>query len=111
MKLNEMFPAHEEPDENKEVDWLGDLKFYIDSDHHILTNYLFPAIKRHEKHIDRSDAYKIYIKPIVKCYKKYCEKYKVDEPEKKFDKEGILQLAKQIADEQKKHIEDGDYEN
>jgi hypothetical protein len=111
MRLLEMFPAREEPDENAEIDWLDDLKFYMDNDHHMLSTYLFPAVKQHEKHQDREDAYKIYIRPIMACCKHYCEKYQIKDPEKKFDKEGIIRLAKQIADEQKKHLEDGDYEN
>lgn len=111
MLLKEMFPAQEGPDENAEIDWIDDLKFYIDNDNQMLSNYMFPAIKKHQQRKDSEDAYKIYIKPIMSCCKNYCDKFDIKEPEKKFDKEGIINLAKRIADEQKKHIEDGDYED
>lgn len=107
----ELFPAREEPDENAEIDWIDDLKFYMDNDHHMLSTYLFPAVKQHEKHKENDDAYKIYIRPIVSCCRHYCKKFNIKDPEKKFDKESIIRLAKQIADEQQKHIEDGDYED
>ncbi len=111
MKLLEMFPAQEEPNENAEIDWVDDLKFYIDNDHHMMATYLFPAIKRHEQHIDHPKAYKIYLKPILSCYKHYCDKFNIKDPQEKFDKESLIKLAKHIAEEQKKHIEDGDYGN
>lgn len=110
MKLLEMFPAQEDPDENAEIDWIDDLKFYIDDDHHMLSHYIFPAVRKHEKRLKDKDAYKLYLEPVMSCCKHYCEKFNIKEPEKKFNKEGIVRLAKQIAEEQKKHIEDGDYE-
>ena len=106
-----MFPAQDEPNEEKEIDWLDDLKFYIDNDQHILSNYFFPAIKKHEKYIDHPKAYKIYLKPLMKCCNLYCDKFNIKDKEEKFTKENIISLAKQICDEQKKHIEDGDYED
>lgn len=106
-----MFPAQDGPDENVEIDWIDDLKFYIDNDQHVLSNFLFPAIKQHEKHVNNPNAYKLYLKPITRCYKSYCNKFNIKDPEEKFSKETLVSLAKHICDEQKKHIEDGDYED
>jgi hypothetical protein len=111
MKLLEMFPAQDEHKEESEIDWVDDLKFFMDNDHHMLSSYLFPAIKRHEKHKDNPKAWKIYIKPISICFKHYCNKFKIKDAEKKFNKESLIKLAKQIAEEQKKHIDDGDYDS
>jgi hypothetical protein len=40
----------------------------------------------------------------------YCEKYDIDDREKKFPKEKLIDLAKRIADEQEKYLEKGDYD-
>jgi hypothetical protein len=110
MKLNEFFPSAEEPNDDQDIDWLDDLKFFIDNEPKLLSNYIFPAIKKHEKYVDHPKAYKIYIKPLNACMKKYCETFDIEEQEKKFSEDSLIELAKKIAEEQKKHIEDGDYE-
>jgi hypothetical protein len=111
MKLFEMFPAADAPDENVEIDWIDDLKFYIDNDNRELSNHLFPAIKKHQENGKSEDAYRYYLKPILSCCKDYCNKFDIKDPKEKFTKEGLVELAKRIATEQEKHIEDGDYED
>jgi hypothetical protein len=111
MKLLEMFPAQTGPDENTAIDWINDLKFHIDNDHHLLSTFIFPSVEKHKKDPEAEDAYKIYIKPLVKCCEHYCSKYKIEDPNKKFKNSDIITLAKAVAEEQKKHILDGDYDN
>ena len=38
-----------------------------------------------------------------------CDKFDIDEKEKKFPKDLLIELAKKIAEEQDKHIEAGHY--
>ena len=112
MKLFELFSRNPDtPDQEKDVNWLDDLKFYIDHDDQLLTNYLFPAIKQHKKDLDDVNAYKIYLKPLRQCAIKYCEKFETELPHKElFPIKSLVELAKHIADTQSKYIEKGDYE-
>ena len=93
-----------------EIDWIDDLKFYIDNDTDILSRQMFPAIKKHMNHVDHPQAYKIYLKPLQQCTEMYCNKFDIDDPENKFTKEAIEGLAKKIAKEQNTHIKNGDYD-
>lgn len=107
----EMFSSVDEREKDlDDIDWIGDLKFHIDNNDHLLTNYIFPSMFKHKKYIDSSDAYKIYMHPLKSCLEDYCKKYKIEDAGKKFTKEKLVSLAKQIAEEQKKHIEDHDYD-
>ena len=111
MLLREMFSAIGAPkqEEEQQVDWLDDLKFFIDNDDRMLTNYFFPAVKKHEENRGDPDAFKIYIIPIQHCLDHYCEKYEIQDRPDKFPKEKIIALAKMMANEQEKHLEKGDY--
>ena len=111
VKLYEMFSPIGGPNtmDEPEVDWADDLKFFIDNDDSSLENQLFPAIKKHRKHVGHPDAYKLYIKPIENCCEAYCHKFDIEEKEKKFPKDLLIELAKKIAEEQDKHIEAGHY--
>jgi hypothetical protein len=110
MKLMEMFSAIGAPKEDEgDVNWADDLKFFIDNDDQLLTRYMFPALRKHEKNAGHPDAYKLYVTPIKECLKIYIEKFEIKDPEEKFTKDIVLELAKRIASEQEKHIEDGDY--
>ncbi len=110
MLLKEMFSAIGAPKQDQdEVDWLDDLKFFIDNDDTMLNQYFFPAVKRHKEHKGNPNAYKIYIRPIESCKEAYCEKFEIENPQEKFPKEKIIELAKYIADEQEKFISKGDY--
>lgn len=110
MLLKEMFsPIGAPKTEEQEVDWLGDLKFFIDNDSDMLSNHFFPAIKKHEKYLNHPSAYKIYIRPLEMCAEEYCKKYQVENQHEKFPKESLIELAKHIANEQNQFIERGDY--
>jgi len=111
MLLREMFSPIGAPNEGEvDVDWLDDLKFFIDNDDKMLNQYFFPAVKRHRDYVGNPNAYKIYIKPIENCLGHYCKQFNVEEPEEKFPKEKLIDLAKRFANEQEQHIEKGDYE-
>jgi hypothetical protein len=111
MLLREMFSPIGAPKDNEaDIDWLGDLKFFIDNDNKMLGNYFFPAVKRHKEHKGNPNAYKIYIRPLEKCLGEYCNKFKIEEAETKFPKESLIELAKKIAEEQERFMDNGDYE-
>lgn len=111
MLLKELFSPIGAPEDNQDINWHEDLKFFMDSDNDALSNILFPAIKKHMNYVGHPDAYKIYIKPIQQCKEMYCEKYKIDDASSKFTKEEIINMARKIAAEQEKYIGRGDYEN
>lgn len=111
MLLREMFSAIGAPkDIEQEIDWLDDLKFFIDNDSALLNQYFFPAIKKHKEYHGNPNVFKIYIRPIEHCLNHYCDKFDIDEREEKFPKEKLIDLAKRIADEQEQYIEKGDYD-
>ena len=111
MLLNEMFSAIGAPKEQEQdIDWLDDLKFYIDNDDTMLNRHFFPAVKRHKEHMGNPNVFKVYIRPIEHCLNHYCEKYDIQDREEKFPKDKLIDLAKRIASEQEKHLEKGDYE-
>lgn len=110
MLLKEMFSAIGAPKQEPEnIDWLGDLKFFIDNDDRMLTNYFFPAIDKHKQHIGHPDVYKVYLKPINSCIESYCSRFEVTDRDEKFPKEKLIELAKQFASEQEQHLKKGDY--
>lgn len=96
--------------DQEDIDWVGDLKSFIDNDDTVLKNYFFPAVNRHKEYQGHPDAYKIYMRPLESCKESYCEKFEIESPEDKFPKEKLIELAKMIAAEQEKHMEKGDYE-
>lgn len=96
-------------EEQQDIDWLDDLKFFIDNNDTMLNQYFFPAVKKHKEHKGNPDAYKIYIRPVEHCMGHYCKKFDIDKPEEKFPKEKLVDLAKRLATEQEKYIERGDY--
>lgn len=111
MLLKEMFSAIGAPDEEGSgIDWLSDLKFYIDNDDSILNQYFFPAVKRHEAHKGNPNAYKIYIRPLEKMTGKYCEKFDIKDRADKFPKDSLIELAKRFATEQEQHMDNGHYD-
>ena len=111
MLLREMWSAIGAPkDDTQDIDWLDDLKFFMDNDDAMLNQYFFPAVKRHKEHQGNPRVFKVYIRPIETCLDHYCEKYDIDDREEKFPKEKLIDLAKRIADEQEKYLEKGDYD-
>jgi hypothetical protein len=110
MLLREMWSAIGSPkDGEQEIDWLDDLKFFIDNDSTMLDRYFFPAIEKHREHQHHPNVFKVYLKPIQQCMNHYCDKFNIDDRENKFPKNKLIDLAKRIAAEQLKHIEKGDY--
>ena len=110
MLLREMWSAIGAPkDDQQEIDWLDDLHHFIDNDDQMLTQYFFPAVKRHKEHQGNPNVFKVYIRPIETCLNHYCEKYDIDGREEKFPKEKLIDLAKRFATEQEKYLEKGDY--
>lgn len=111
MRLLEMFsPIGAPKPEDDEVDWLGDLKFFVDNDDKMLNQFFFPAVKKHKEHQGNPDAYKLYVRPLMHCKEAYCEKFEIEDQETKFPKEKIIELAKYIATEQEKFLQKGDYD-
>ncbi len=111
MLLKEMFsPIGAPKQDDQEIDWLDDLKFFIDNDDSMLNQYFFPAVKRHKEHKGNPNVFKVYIRPIENCLKHYCQKYEIEDKEEKFPKEKLIDLAKKFAEEQEKYLEKGDYE-
>jgi hypothetical protein len=110
MKLLEMFSpigAPQTPDQD--IDWAGDLKFYVDNNDKLLNQYFFPAIKKHKEYKGHPNAYKLYVKPFEQCLEQYCEQFEIDDREEKFPKEKLIQLAKEFAMQQEKFLDKGDY--
>ena len=106
-----MFSPIGAPKENDDIDWLGDLKFFIDNDNAVLNRLIFPTIVKHERCVEEKDAYKLYYKPIKECLKIYIKKYDIVDADKKFPTGQLVELCKNIAEEQKRHIQNGDYKN
>lgn len=96
-------------DKNSNIDWLGDLKFFIDTNDKLLENYIFPMIKKHKEYLGNPNVYKLYVKPLEKCLDVYCDQFKIDDRAEKFSKEGLIELAKEIATSQENFIKNGDY--
>ena len=98
-------------DDEQDIDWVEDLKFYIDNENRLLNNYLFPAIKKHEQHVGNPNVYKLYLRAIRPCLEDYCSTFKIKDSEEKFTEDALEELARTIASEQEKHLKDGDYKN
>jgi len=112
MLLKELFsPIGAPKEKEQDINWVEDLKYFIDNDSEMLSQSLFPAIKKHKQMGDHHDAYKLYIKPIMSCKEVYTNKFNVEEIESKISKGDIIGLAKTFAEEQNKHIKNGDYED
>ena len=109
--LSEMFSPLSGPrKDEQDIDWIGDLKFFIDNDEKMLENYFFPAVEKHKQHVGNPNAYKLYVRSLKECMKCYVEQFKIESPEDKFTEDAINDLAKKIAEEQEKFIEAGDYD-
>jgi hypothetical protein len=111
MLLKEMFSSIDgAKDNDADIDWIGDLKFFIDNDNKMLENYFFPAVEKHRNHLGNPNAYKLYVKAIKECMKYYVEQYKIESANEKFTEDSITDLAKNIAEEQERFIKEGDYD-
>jgi|LauGreDrversion4_2_1035121.scaffolds.fasta_scaffold529790_3 hypothetical protein len=111
MLLKEMFSPIGAPKEvEQDIDWLDDLKFFIDNDDKMLNQYFFPAVKRHKEHKDHPRVFQVYIKPIQHCLNHYCDKYEIEDKDEKFPKDKLIELAKRFAKEQTEFMKKGDYD-
>jgi hypothetical protein len=110
----EMFSAIGAPKDeyaDSDINWIDDLKFFIDNDDALLKNHIFPTIEKHRKYVDHPEAYKLYMKPLKSCVKIYCKTFDInDEDNEKFSEDKVCSLAKQIAGEQKAYIMKKDYD-
>ena len=83
-----------------EVNYLDDLKFYIDNNNKIQMKLMVPAIDKHQQSGNIKDAYKFYLRPIEICAKVYCKKYGLEKYIGDiFSKNGIVDLAKAYAEQ------------
>lgn len=111
MKLNELFSPIGAPKDNEDVNWPDDLRVFVDNDNDALSQFMFPAIKKHETYKGHPDAYKLYIKPLEGCRGLYASKFHVEDCEQKIPRDVIILMAKKFAAEQDNFMERGDYEN
>jgi hypothetical protein len=77
----------------------------------MLNKHFFPAVEKHKGYKGHPSAFKLYVRPVEQCKEAYCSKYEIEEPEVKFPKEKLIELAKRIAQEQERFLEKGDYGN
>ena len=112
MRLKEMFsPIGGPNDKDSDVDWIGDLKFFMDHNDSIVRDLILPAVQKHKTSPKAPKAFKLYIMPVMKCRKMYADQFKVDDVEKKISHKEVIKIARKMAEEQSKHIEKKDYEN
>ena len=104
-----MFPMGSVSSEEQAIDWISDLKFFIDNDEALLNAHFFPAIKKHLNFVSHPRIHKVYISPIQKCINQYCEKFDLDDKDTTFPKDAIVTLAKQIAAEYEEQILNGEF--
>jgi hypothetical protein len=110
MLLKEMFsplggPKVDQPD----VDWLDDLKFFIDDNEDLISRFIMPAIHKHKQHRYHPAAFKLYIKPLNQCADIYCNKFDLNR-EEIFPESQIIELAHQMYEQQNKFIDQKNYE-
>ena len=94
-----------------EINYLEDLKFFIDNEDTVLSKFFFPAISQQKKQADNENSFKLYVEPVRKTVDIYCQKHKLDDiKDKIFGKDAIIKVAKRFAEEQKNHISKKAYE-
>jgi hypothetical protein len=112
MRLKEMFsPIGGPTEKDTDVDWIGDLKFFMDHNDSIVRDMILPVVRKHMSNAKHPNAYKLYILPAMKCRKMYADKFNIKDVEEKIPHDQILSLARKMADEQSKHIQKGHYED
>lgn len=115
MRLNELFAGPTQTKDKRldpEIDYISDLKFFIDNDDEILSKAFFPAIKQQRDSEDTENHFKLYIKPIRQSLDKYCHEHELfDIKDDIFPADRIVELAKRFAEEQAEHIKRGSYES
>lgn len=115
MLLNELFEVPSETKDKRldhDIDYAGDLKFFIDNDNDMLSTHFFPAIKKHQEDLHSEDpASKYYMEPVKKCLDIYVKKFDLNDIKDKIFTDDLLKsVAQRFADEQKNHIDSGAYD-
>jgi hemerythrin-like domain-containing protein len=94
-----------------EINYLDDLKVFIDNEDSVLSKFFFPAIHKHKDHGDQEDSFKLYLHPVKQTIPVYCKKYNLEDiQDQVFSKEDIIKVAKKFAEEQQRHIKKKDYD-
>lgn len=96
-------------DDQEDIDWGDDLKFYIDNNNDLLSKEIFPAVKLHHQHKDNPKVHLVYVKPLRRCADNYSKMFDIEDQDKIFTNELLEKVAKVIASEQQKHLENDDY--
>jgi len=110
MLLKEMWsPLGGPKADNSEVDWLDDLKFFIDDNEDLVSRFMMPAVHKHAEYKDHPSAFKLYVQPISKCAEMYCNRFDLNK-EEIFPESKIIELAQQMCEQQKQFIDKKDYE-
>jgi len=116
MKLMELFaPPAEMKEKDKrldsEINYLDDLKYFIDTENDVLSKFFFPAISQQKKQADKENSFKLYIEPVRKTVSIYCKKFKLEDIQDKiFNNDSVIKIARRIADEQSDHIKKKEYD-
>ena len=94
-----------------EINYLDDLKVFIDNEDSVLSKFFFPAIHKHRDSDDNENAFKLYLNPVKQTIPVYCKKYKLEDiQDQLFNNEDIVKIAKRFAEEQQRHIKKKDYD-
>lgn len=110
MLLKEMFSTLSGPGSaDNNIDWVGDLKFFINNEDSMMTQHIFPAVRKHRNHIGNPNVYKLYVKPVTCCLRAYCDKYNIENIKDKFTSDILENIAREFATNQEKFIKDGHY--
>lgn len=96
--------------DQQDIDWADDLKFFIRNNNKLLSTYILPAAHIQQKHKDSPNVHLVYIKPLKNCIEEYCRIFEISDKDEIFNEETINDIAKSLADEQRKFIDNGDYE-
>ena len=116
MKLMELFSSSDQSKDqddrlDPEINYLDDLKYFIDNENGILSKFFFPAINKHKNIGNDESSYKIYILPVKHSADVYCKKFKLEDVKDEiFSNESLIKIAKRFAEEQKNHIDHKDYD-
>jgi len=114
MRLLELFDIPADTKDKRlsqDIDYAGDLKFFIDNDNDLLSKFFFPVVKQQSEHLHSPDFYKHYLKPVKHCAELYVKEYDLDDIKNEiFTDETFTNIAKRFAEEQKSHIESGEYD-
>lgn len=96
---------------NPDINYLDDLKFFIDNNNELLSKSFFPAIKKQKEHPANDRAFMFYMDPVKLACERYCKEYDLaDVKDEIFTDDALISIAKRFAEEQGKHITKGAYD-